>query len=110
MNIGLIPLGQLLAIDDRSLNVLLFIPLDLAIGILPWSHPKAFALVLAALLPLGVESAQLLVPALGRACQASDVADNLSGLAAGFIAGLALRVCLRVVRWRRSPRVSRERQ
>lgn len=92
--IGLAPLSQYLHVGDTSLNVILFVPLGLAIGLLGRSPATARVLVAALALPLAIEAIQLLVPMLGRGCQSQDVVDNLLGLGIG----LALGVLLSVVR------------
>ena len=84
---GLIPLRQLLRIDDPSLNVAMFIPFGVAIGLIGGSRRKAFVVVAAIALPFLIETTQLLVPALERGCQSADVVDNLTGLAVGLAAG-----------------------
>jgi hypothetical protein len=87
--IGPASLAELLANNDASLNVLLFGPLGIAIGLLPRSRRKAAMISGATALPFIIESTQLLVPLLGRACQSSDVADNLTGLVLGLAVGTA---------------------
>ena len=85
--IGLAPIHHLLRISEVSLNVVLFVPLGAAIGFLPHSRRKAVVLVAAIALPFAIETIQLLVPFLERACQSADVSDNLTGLIAGLGAG-----------------------
>jgi glycopeptide antibiotics resistance protein len=85
--IGLPPLEEFLRIDDTSLNVALFVPLGVVIGLLPRSGRKLVVLGGAIALPFVIEMAQLLLVALNRACQSADVFDNLTGLALGLIAG-----------------------
>jgi hypothetical protein len=85
--IGPAPPAELLAITDASLNVLLFGPLGIAIGLLPKSRLKVAMICGAIALPFTIESIQLLVPILGRGCQSSDVADNLTGLVLGLAVG-----------------------
>jgi VanZ family protein len=92
--IGLAPLSQYLHLGDTSLNVILFVPLGLAIGLLGRSPATARLLVAALALPLAIEAIQSLAPMLGRGCQSRDVVDNLLGLGIG----LALGVLLSVVR------------
>ena len=76
---------------DVAANTLLFVPLGFAVGLVPGSRRK-IALVLASLaLPVAIESVQLLVTPLHRGCESADVVDNLTGLAAGLVAGTALR-------------------
>ncbi|MGW4894603.1 VanZ family protein [Kitasatospora sp. NPDC004240] len=82
------PLAELTTISQNSLNVALFIPVGLAAA---WAGTRvraAAVLVGAAALPFAVEYLQYVVPALGRACDAQDVWDNLFGLALGATAGL----------------------
>lgn len=93
--IGLAPLSQYLHFGDTSLNVILFVPLGLAIGLLGRS-PRVLVAVLA--FPLAIEAFQSLLPMLGRGCQSRDVVDNLLGLGIG----LALGMLLSVVRSRRT--------
>lgn len=76
--------------DDVAVNILLFIPLGLAIGIAPASRRKVITLVAAMALPLVIEAVQLRVIELDRACQGADVVDNLTGLALGVVGGILL--------------------
>jgi glycopeptide antibiotics resistance protein len=89
--IGLAPWDELLAVSDSSLNVLLFVPLGLAIGLLPRSRRRTMVAGAALLLPVAIEATQVLVPALHRICQSADVVDNLLGLAIGLGAGIVVR-------------------
>ena len=86
--IGLAPVDELLVISDTSLNVLLFVPLGLAIGLLPPSRRRTILAAAALVLPFVIEATQLLVPALDRICQSADVFDNLTGLAIGLVGGV----------------------
>ena len=78
---------ELSHLDDTSLNILLFIPLGLAIGLCPRSRAKLMMLAGAFLLPASIELVQLFVLPLGRACQSVDVIDNLTGLVIGLASG-----------------------
>jgi VanZ family protein len=93
--IGPPPLESLIAINDDSLNVLLFVPLGTLLALLPGSRRKAALVVAAIALPVAIEAIQLVIPQLDRACQTSDIADNLTGLVAGLaigtVAGLVAR-------------------
>jgi VanZ like family len=80
-------LREWLTLADPSLNVVLFIPLGVAISCLPWSRRTAVVAVAALLSPIAIELVQLLVTGLGRGCQSSDVVDNLVGLAVGLVIG-----------------------
>ncbi|MCW2546244.1 MAG: hypothetical protein JWN96_704 [Mycobacterium sp.] len=86
--IGLAPLPQYVHFGDTSLNVILFIPLGLAIGLLRRSPTTARVLVAAAALPPAIEATQSLLPILGRGCQSQDVVDNLLGLGIGLALGV----------------------
>ena len=85
--IGLAPLRELFRFDDTSLNVLMFIPLGATIALVPRSGRKAVIMVAALALPFAIETAQLLLPALDRACESADVIDNLTGLVIGLTGG-----------------------
>ena len=80
--------GTLLQLSDDFLNVVLFVPLGLAIAFLPRSR-RLPALALGALLPWAIEITQLLLPNLNRTCQSEDLTTNLLGLVVGFGLGLA---------------------
>lgn len=87
--IGPAPWRQYLAFGTASLNVLLFVPLGVALGLLPSSRTRHVALGAAFALPAAIETVQLLVSPLDRACQGADVFDNMLGLAFGVAAGSA---------------------
>ena len=89
--LGLAPLRELLAVNDTSLNVLLFVPLGVSIALMPRSRRKAVVAIAAIALPFAIETTQLLVPLLDRGCQSADVIDNLTGLAIGLGGGAAAR-------------------
>lgn len=81
-------------LGERGLNVLLFIPLGLAIGALPRSGIK-WALAIGAIsLPFLIEGLQYAVPVLARSCSSVDVVDNLTGLVVGLVVGLVARLGL----------------
>ena len=87
--IGLAPIEEILKLGDTGLNVLMFIPLGVAIGLLPRSGRKAAVVAAAIALPFAIEAAQRLVPLLDRACESADIVDNLTGLAIGLAVGFA---------------------
>jgi hypothetical protein len=89
---GLLSWSQLFSNNDRSLNVALYVPLGIGLGLLPRSRLKRAAVGLAIGLPVAIEFTQGAVSLLNRACQLQDVVDNLSGLAIGFLAGTAILV------------------
>ena len=90
--VGLASLNDLMAasVNDSLLNVLLFVPLGLAIGLTPRSRRIALLTLAAVALPFAIEATQLFVTSLARACEIGDVADNLTGLALGTAAGILL--------------------
>jgi len=79
-------LQSYMRVTETSLNVVLFMPFGLALGLLRgrWARPL---IVLGLCLPVMVESAQLLAPALGRGCETADIFDNTLGLVLGLAAG-----------------------
>jgi hypothetical protein len=81
------PLRAVLSLEDAGFNILLFLPLGIAIGSVPGRRARAGLFGAAfALSPL-IELIQLLATGLDRACQSSDVFDNLTGLVAGLVIG-----------------------
>ncbi|MFN8619381.1 MAG: VanZ family protein [Chloroflexota bacterium] len=91
------------SINQASLNVALFVPMGVAIGLLPRKRTSRCVLAVAVILPFLIELIQLGLPVLGRGCQSADVVDNLFGLGLGLVAGIAVRAT--AARWtgRRSP-------
>jgi glycopeptide antibiotics resistance protein len=94
-NLSLISFRELRRHDDRMLNVVLFVPLGIAIGLLPRSRAKTLLIAASIASPFVIETTQLLVPALNRGCQGIDVIDNLTGLLAGLAFGALGGVLLR---------------
>jgi glycopeptide antibiotics resistance protein len=86
--LGLAPLDELLAVNETSLNVLLFVPLGASIALIPSFRIKVVVAVAAIALPFAIEATQLFVPLLDRGCESADFIDNLSGLAVGFAGGI----------------------
>jgi hypothetical protein len=86
--LGLPPLGALMRPNDVSLNVLLFVPLGLAVGLLPRGSARTRLMVGALAFPFVIELTQSLVTPLGRGCESADVIDNLTGLVIGLVVGL----------------------
>ena len=88
--VGLAPLSSLRTLNDVSVNILLFIPLGAAIGLVPNSRRKAAVVIASLALPFAIETTQLVVPSLDRACQSADVVDNLTGLVIGLAGGIVV--------------------
>lgn len=89
--VGLAPFGEILSLHDPAFNILLFLPLGLALGSLPRSGRQIVLIVIGLILSPAVEITQLLATSLDRACQSSDVVDNLTGLGVGLVAGWLVR-------------------
>jgi glycopeptide antibiotics resistance protein len=85
--IGFASLSAYLERDDVGGNVVLFVPLG--VGVALASRPRIRPILLdgALLLPVVIETIQLLVRALDRACESADVFDNLLGLFIGLAVG-----------------------
>ena len=96
--IGPAPVALLVHVNETSLNVALFIPLGIAIGLVRTSRPRTALILGSIALPFVIEAIQLLAPILDRGCQSSDVVDNLTGLAAGLVIGTGLRMLATAVR------------
>jgi glycopeptide antibiotics resistance protein len=87
--VHLAPLADLLRVSSASLNVILLVPLGVAVGLLPPGRRTTGVLIVALALPFMVEVVQSLAP-LGRGCQTADMVDNLLGLVLGLAAGWLL--------------------
>jgi len=83
-------LADLLTINEVSLNVLLFVPLGVTLGLVPRSPRKILAVAAAVVLPFGIETLQLIAPLLGRYCDSLDIVSNLMGLSIGLVIGSAI--------------------
>jgi hypothetical protein len=99
--LGLAAADEYFGVTETSLNVLLFIPLGLAIALLPWSRRTLAVAVAAFALPIVIEAMQLIVPTLGRACESDDVIDNMLGLLLGLVVGGVVVALARVAAARR---------
>jgi glycopeptide antibiotics resistance protein len=88
--LGFASLSVYLRASDTSLNVLLFVPLGVALGLMPSSRLVLAITVGAFALSPAIELIQMSVPVLGRGCQTADVFDNTFGLVLGLVAGWAL--------------------
>jgi glycopeptide antibiotics resistance protein len=84
--------AEFLSLGDPTFNVLLFIPLGMAIGFFPLGRRQLILAAGAAALPLVIETIQLVAKGLDRACQSEDVVDNLTGLVVGLGVGLVIRL------------------
>lgn len=90
-------IAELLQLDDPGFNLLLFLPLGIAIGLIRRRRVR-FALAVASIgLSPAIELIQLVAVQLDRACQTSDIFDNLTGLVLGFVIGTLVGVAIRWV-------------
>jgi hypothetical protein len=87
----LAPVASYVRLNDISLNVVLFVPLGVAIGLLPLRWTTAEVVALAIGLPFAIEIVQLAFPMLERSCQSADIIDNLFGTGIGIALGVAAR-------------------
>ncbi len=87
--LGLAPLSVYLQPNETSANVVLFVPLGVALSLLPRGNRTYLCIAAAIAAPLVIETTQLLLPVLQRGCQSADVVDNLVGLLLGLIVGVA---------------------
>jgi VanZ family protein len=99
-----LPPAAFATITEASLNVYLLVPLGLVLAIVPRSRWRVGCIAAAFALPPLIETVQLVVPALGRACQSADVVDNWTGL----ILGVAVATVVRVTRGSRFARRSEQ--
>ena len=97
---------EVLGLDQRTLNVLLFVPagmfLVLAVG--RWWSGLVLAplgLLGLAAYSLAIEFTQLQLARLDRACDVTDLVDNVLGASIGFVIGLLLLPVVRPWRGRR---------
>ena len=97
---------EVLGLDQRTLNVLLFVPagrfLVLAVG--RWWAGLVLAplgLLGLAAYSLAIELTQLQLARLDRACDVTDLVDNVLGAGIGFVIGLLLLPVVRPWRGRR---------
>lgn len=86
---------EVLGLDQRTLNVLLFVPagLFLVLAVGRWWAGLVLAplgLGLLAAYSLGIEFTQLQLARLDRACDVTDIVDNILGAGVGFVIGLLL--------------------
>lgn len=97
---------EVLGLDQRTLNVLLFVPagLFLVLAVGRWWSGLLLAplgLVALAAYSLGIELVQLQLARLDRACDVTDMVDNILGAGIGSVLGVLLLPVLRPWRGRR---------
>jgi VanZ family protein len=90
--IGPAPLEDLRSLNDTTLNIVLFLPLGVAVGLLQNSRRKVAIILAVAAMPFVIEGIQLVATSLHRGCESADVSDNLTGLIIGFAVGQGLRL------------------
>jgi glycopeptide antibiotics resistance protein len=84
--------ADVLFLTERGLNVWLFVPLGLLLSQTPRPRLGALFFAGAIALPFMIEGLQLMIPGIGRSCQATDIVTNLTGLVLGGFVGLAVRL------------------
>ncbi|MFJ4986796.1 hypothetical protein ACIP9H_23700 [Streptomyces sp. NPDC088732] len=87
--------ADLAGFNQRSLNVLLFAPLGLAVARTRPARRAVGLAAAAAVLPFVIEAVQYEVVWLMRAADAQDIVDNLCGLLAGLLVGTVTRPLVR---------------
>lgn len=99
-------LGQLLTVNEISLNVALFLLPAIAAALVRRRTARRTVVALVWVLPLTVETVQYVLPVLGRSgFLLNDMVANMLGVAIGTAAGLLLRTILtRPSRQSRDPR------
>jgi hypothetical protein len=90
--IGPAPREDLRSLNDTTLNIVLFLPLGVAVGLLQNSRRKVAIILAVAAMPFVIEGIQLVATSLHRGCESADVSDNLTGLIIGFAVGQGLRL------------------
>jgi hypothetical protein len=101
-------LAAVSADDQRILNVLLLVPVGVFAALVATrlrARPGLAVVALAAALPFAYEAGQQLFRGLQRACDTTDLVDNLTGVLLGLVAGVLL-VGLRWAARRESGRVA----
>ena len=79
-------------VSDRFANLLLFVPLGLAVGLVGRPGARRWLVAGALLLPFAVEGLQAVATVLNRGPQWQDVLDNVLGVLAGLAIAWAIRV------------------
>lgn len=83
-------LAEIFGPSDVLGNIVMFVPLGFAVGLIPGSRRKAAVVVGVVALPFVVELVQLVATRLNRGCESADVVDNLTGLVIGLGAGFVV--------------------
>jgi hypothetical protein len=78
---------ELAAIPEVGLNMLLYVPLGLAIALLSATRRRTVIAMLALALPATIEGSQMIALSLDRVCESADIVDNMTGLVLGLAGG-----------------------
>jgi len=89
----LAPLDFYRGANDSAENILLFVPLGIAIALLP-GRMRRVAIPAGVLLPVAIEALQRQATILNRSCQSADVVDNIAGLLIGLAIGAVVTLSL----------------
>jgi len=101
--IGLAPIDSLTRLSDTLLNIVLFVPLGIGVGLVAVRRSRTWMIAAAVALPFLIEGIQLAAPIIDRGCQSADVVDNLTGLLLGLLVGSGIRLLRRGAVDRRDP-------
>jgi VanZ family protein len=104
----LAPLDFYLGPNDAAENILLFVPLGIAIAFLG-GRTRRVAIAAGVLLPVVIELLQSQVTILNRSCESADVVDNLAGLLIGLGIGGMMTILVTLVQEARRAREARVR-
>jgi hypothetical protein len=97
------PLDFYRGANDSAENILLFVPLGIAIALLP-GRLRRVAIPAGVLLPFAIEALQRQATILNRSCQSADLVDNIAGVLIGLGIGAAMTLALTLVQAARSAR------
>jgi hypothetical protein len=81
---------DVLGLDQRTLNVLLFVPAGMFLVLTVGRRWSGLLLAPLAAYSLAIEFVQLQLARLDRACDVTDVVDNIVGAGIGFVIGVVL--------------------
>lgn len=87
------PLDFYRGANDSAENILLFVPLGIAIALLP-GRLRRVAIPAGLLLPFAIEALQRQATILNRSCQSADLVDNIAGVLIGIGIGAAMTLAL----------------
>ena len=106
LDVTRVPLEDLVTVTERSLNVLLFVPLAFAAMMIRRRTARRWVMGAVWLSPIAIELTQYAMPSLGRSgFLLDDALLNLLGVAIGVTIALVVRAAGRTLRRMRRPAV-----